>query len=337
MARWQLSVNEKTWIVKHMYRLEYPINVQRLWCKEINNNPPHRDTIRALIKKFEQTGSTLEISPPGRPVSVTDEAAKGKVSSALEKEPRKSIREMSADLSISRSSVRRIYKSMGFKPYIPRLVHELNEDDFDRKIEFCEMFLSLLETELDIIHHIIWSDEAMFKLNGHINRHNSVYWAIQNPNVTMEETMQAEGVTVWVAVSSQGVIGSYFFDGRVTGQSYIEILSDYCYPLFRDLPNSESFLFMHDGAPAHYASNVPDWLDENFPERWIGRRGALDWPAQSPDLTPADYFLWGYLKDTVYQKKHRTLSSLKQSIISAFSTIDPGLCKKVCESVLERL
>ncbi|CAF1481202.1 unnamed protein product [Rotaria sordida] len=64
MARRQLSVNEKTWIVKHMYRVEYSINVQRLWCKEINKNPPHRDTIRVLMKKFEQTGSVLDISPP---------------------------------------------------------------------------------------------------------------------------------------------------------------------------------------------------------------------------------------------------------------------------------
>ncbi|CAF4179297.1 unnamed protein product, partial [Rotaria magnacalcarata] len=92
------------------------------------------------------------------------------------------------------------------------------------------------------------------------------------------------------------------------------MLNDYFYPLFHDLPDSESFFFMHDGAPAHYASNVRDWLDENFPGRWIGRRGALDWPARSPDLTPADYFLWVYLKDIVYQNKRRTLSSLKQSI-----------------------
>lgn len=88
------------------------------------------------------------------------------------------------------------------------------------------------------------------------------------------------------------------------------------------------FFFMRDGAPAHYGSIVRDWLDENFPARWIGRRVALDWPSRSPDLTPADYFLWGYLKDIVYQKKHRTLSSLKQSITSAFSAIGSDLCQK---------
>jgi hypothetical protein len=34
--------------------------------------------------------------------------------------------------------------------------------------------------------------------------------------------------------------------------------------------------FMQDGAPAHYVSDVQDWLDESFPARWIGRRGAID-------------------------------------------------------------
>lgn len=104
-----------------------------------------------------------------------------------------------------------------------------------------------------------------------------------------------------------------------------------------ELLDSESFFFMQDGAAGHYASSVRNWLDENFSGRWIGRRGAIDWPARSPDLTPAGYFLWGYLKDIVYKSKPRNLSSLKQSIISAFSTINSDLCQKVCESVPDRL
>lgn len=94
---------------------------------------------------------------------------------------------------------------------------------------------------------------------------------------------------------------------------------------------------MQDGAPVHYASDVRDWLDENFSARWIGRRGAIDWPARSPDLTPTDFFLWGHLKEIVYRNKLRNLSDLKQSIITAFSSLDSDLCEKVCESVAERL
>jgi hypothetical protein len=64
MARRQLSMNKRTWIVKQMYRLEYPINMQKLWSKEINNNPKDRKTITSLIKKFEQTGSVFNIDSP---------------------------------------------------------------------------------------------------------------------------------------------------------------------------------------------------------------------------------------------------------------------------------
>lgn len=33
--------------------------------------------------------------------------------------------------------------------------------------------------------------------------------------------------------------------------------------------------------------------------------GDLDWPPHSPDLTPPDFFLWGYLKLKVYIDKAR--------------------------------
>jgi len=38
------------------------------------------------------------------------------------------------------------------------------------------------------------------------------------------------------------------------------------------------------------------------------------WPPRSPDLAPPDYFLWGYLKGTVYQNKPRTTDALKANI-----------------------
>lgn len=88
-----------------MYRLEYPINVQRLWRKEINNSPPHRDTIRELMNKFEQTGSVLNIHPPGRPISVADQATKDEISSILEEESQTSAHRMSLQLNIPRTSV----------------------------------------------------------------------------------------------------------------------------------------------------------------------------------------------------------------------------------------
>ena len=53
----------------------------------------------------------------------------------------------------------------------------------------------------------------------------------------------------------------------------------------------------HDGAPPHYHRDVRAYLNENLPNRWIGRRGPstgrgpVDYPARSPDLTPIDFLL----------------------------------------------
>jgi hypothetical protein len=38
------------------------------------------------------------------------------------------------------------------------------------------------------------------------------------------------------------------------------------------------------------------------------------WPPRSPDLTPADFFLWGLLKSKVYKNTPRTIEQLKDAI-----------------------
>ena len=42
-----------------------------------------------------------------------------------------------------------------------------------------------------------------------------------------------------------------------------------------------------------------------LPQRWIGRMGPEvlvlhSWPPKSPDMTPCDFLLWGYVKERVY-------------------------------------
>jgi hypothetical protein len=149
--------------------------------------------------------------------------------------------------------------------------------------------------------------------------------------------MQAEGVTVWAGIWSRGVIGPFYFEGTVTGQSYLSMLNNYFYPIFRRLPNKQSLFLMQDGASPHNALEVRDWLNQKFPARWIGRRGPIEWPARLPDLTPADFFLWGQIKEIVYKNKPESLAHLKQSIDLAFQTLDFDLCEKVCQSVPNRL
>ena len=52
------------------------------------------------------------------------------------------------------------------------------------------------------------------------------------------------------------------------------------------------------------------------------RRGPIEWPPRSPDLTPLDFFLWGYLKSIVYGRKPETMTDLKNEITSAIQHLN---------------
>ena len=111
--------------------------------------------------------------------------------------------------------------------YRPRLVQKLNDDDPDRRIEFCETMLIMIEKNNSILDKIIWTDEAIFKLNGHVNRHNSLYLTSENPQIDIERDFSVAGVYVWIGLSSYAIIGPFFFNSTVAGESYAEMLQDY--------------------------------------------------------------------------------------------------------------
>ncbi|GFY27555.1 putative LOC100569746 [Trichonephila clavipes] len=51
-----------------------------------------------------------------------------------------------------------------------------------------------------------------------------------------------------------------------------------------------------DGATCHTARATIDLLKDTFGDRLNSRFGPVNWPPRSFDLTPLDYFLWGYVK-----------------------------------------
>ena len=199
--------------------------------------------------------------------------------------------------------------------------------------EESEEFLRMIDQDETVLGRVWWSDEAMFKLNGTINRHNCVYWASENPHASVEKEVNLPGVTCWAAISSSGIIGPYFFETTVNSCTYLDMLENYFLPRVQD----EESYFQHDGAPAHYGKDVRTWLDQNFAGKWFGRRGSVEWPPRSPDLTPPDFFLWGVLKDLVYREKLRSIPELKDIISAKMGTLDRELCQTVCRSVPARL
>lgn len=100
-------------------------------------------------------------------------------------------------------------------------------------------------------------------------------------------------------------IGPIRLPARLNGENYLQFLQEQLPNLIDQLNLPPAIVdrihFMQDGAPPHYHREVRNYLNQAYPNRWISRAGPIAWPARSPDLNPCDYFLWGYVKNEVYQ------------------------------------
>ena len=74
--------------------------------------------------------------------------------------------------------------------------------------------------------------------------------------------------------------------------------------------------------------------DATFPNRWIGRDGPTPWPPRLLDITPLDFFLWGYVKDKVFSTPIPDITNLKARITDAFATVTEDMLRTRGEKLI---
>lgn len=137
----------------------------------------------------------------------------------------------------------------------------------------------------------------------------------------------ADRITVFAAMSSTHLFGPYFFPETVSGTFYRDILSEFFWPdMVEQLGNRRARFawFMQDGAPAHTAKESRQLVQTMFSNRCVGRYFNIEWPPRSPDLSPLDFFLWGFVKNRVYRQDIgpvRNVSDLMERISAAFDWV----------------
>ncbi|GFU73215.1 uncharacterized protein TNCV_493401 [Trichonephila clavipes] len=90
--------------------------------------------------------------------------------------------------------------------------------------------------------------------------------------------------------------------------------------------------FQQDGVTCHTARATIDLFKDTLGDRLILRFGPVNWPPRPCDLTPLDYFLWGYVKSLVYADKPQTLDHLEDNIRRVIPDILPQMLEKVIEN-----
>ncbi|GFW31484.1 putative transposable element [Trichonephila clavipes] len=166
----------------------------------------------------------------------------------------------------------------------------------------------------DFHKRILVSDEAHFWLNGYVNKQNCRIWSEANQ--------------VYVIHKCHNV--------TVNGDRYRVMITNFFIPELNNHDVQELW-FQQDGATCHTARATIDLLKDTFGDRLISRFGPVNWPPRSCDLTPLDYFLWGYVKSLVSENKPQTLDHLEDNIRRVIADTRPQMLEKIIENWTFRL
>ncbi|GFX05557.1 uncharacterized protein TNCV_3434611 [Trichonephila clavipes] len=218
----------------------------------------------------------------------------------------------------------------------------IHQNDHQARRRFVEWAQNEIAVVPDFHKRILFSDEVHFWLNGYVNKQNCRIWSEANPQVYVETPLHPEKLTVWCALWAGGIIGPYFFKNdeghsvTVNGDRYRAMITNFFIPELNNHDVQELW-FQQDGATCHTARATIDLLKDTFGDRLISRFGPVNWPPRSCDLTPVDYFLWGYVKSLVYADKPQTLDHLEDNIRRVIADIRPQMLEKVIENWTSRL
>jgi len=126
----------------------------------------------------------------------------------------------------------------------------------------------------------------------------------------------SQKLNIWTSVLNNVLIEPFFIDSDLTTKKYetmLTMLRDRIFLVIRQVAstNFAEIWYQQDSASPQwykdYSTKMRAYLTQY---RWIGRKGKIEWPARSPDLTLLDFFLWDYLKNKLYNQIIWKISSI---------------------------
>ncbi|KFM65698.1 Transposable element Tcb2 transposase, partial [Stegodyphus mimosarum] len=193
-----------------------------------------------------------------------------------------------------------------------------------RRMAFAKDMLRRIEDDVEFLKRIMFPGEASFHFSGIVNRRNVRIWGSENPHEYRQAQMDSPKVNVWCGLMHDRVIGPFFFTEKtVSSVVYLDMLENFVFPQLEEL--QPHVFLQQNGAPPQRGTIVRSSLNDHFTRRWIGRGGLIPWPPRSHDVTPLDFFLWGFVKDNVYRRRVSNIDDLKARITAAITSVDADM------------
>lgn len=300
---------------------------------------PSYSTVLRTVQKLKQEGCLVNHARyRNRGKYVLTDDKKISVLCSVEEDNSVSVSKLAEDFDLSVGTVYKVLKAEGYKSYKYQNHQELMPEDPERRSFFCETMIERFNTEPELLHKICFTDESVFSVKKHVNSQNCRYWSRTNQHLFHQTHSQyRQSVCVWLGLLDTHLVGPFFIQGSVNTDRYLELLQNSVVPAITNL-HLQGVWFQQDGAPAHYSLQTRNYLNQVFPNRWIGRGGIIEWPARSPDLSPNDFSLWGYLKSKVYTNEPiNNLQELKDRISASCAGISLDHKQNILREFQDRL
>ncbi len=247
--------------------------------------------------------SCEDLERPGRQATARNLANVRRVQQVLDQDTQSTVRQIAAETQISTGSVHNILrKDLDLKKKAPKFVlHILTQEQKELRVCLCRENLKECADPL-FLWQLVTGNESWFSMLEPEQKQQSLQWVSSKaarPKKVLR-SRQARKTMMEVFFDDQGIIHLEFLPPKmtVTAAVYIGILARLREAIRRKCPalwRDNSYRLMHDNAPAHTA--VP-----TFTAMVETSMKTVNHPPYSPDLAPADFWLFPYLKSQIRGK-----------------------------------
>ena len=248
-----------------------------------------RGTVRATLKRYGGIpNSTFESKPrSGRPkkTSSRNDRALIRAANADTKATLYALASLSkSSYQLGRNTVRKILKAAGKAKRKPRKKPFLKPEHKYWRRKWCG---EEKKGERDW-NKVCWSDDVTF----HVGEDGNIFYVTRDPTEAfLEKNLQPSfksgrsTVGVWSCYcgDEMGPLVIIEKGGRITAKRYLETVKKHFIPFYRRMVRKygPEVVMQEDNAPLHTAKVVQAYLNKQKVKR-------LQWPAQSPDLSPIE-------------------------------------------------
>lgn len=278
------------------------------------------------FKRFKSGQESVEDNVHGiRPSIATDICHVEEVRHKVLENGRLTVRELSEECHISTFSVYIILtEHLDMRRVAAKLVPRLlTIEQKTNRVSICQDLLSRSIEDPNFVNRIITGDESWVYGYDMETKAQSSQW-VEKPGVRPKKARQVRSKTkvmLTVFFDSQGVVHKEFLpEGQTVNRYYyndvLRRLRENVRRLRPELWAQNSWFLHHDNAPAHASNQIREFCEKTG-------TNVLPHPPYSPDLAPADFFLFPKLKSVLKGRRFDTVAEIKENSLRDLRAIKP--------------